>query len=133
MNRQQIIAELTAPGGPFETHQTSVVGIPMTVYANAPPSMRTVFESTSVFSDREFLIYDDERWTYADLHQRVRALAHLLHDRNIRKGDRVAIGMRNYPEWVLAFWACQSIGAVAVTLNAWWTPGKVSSKNDQSE
>ncbi len=46
----------------------------------------------------------------------MRALAHLLHERGISKGDRVAIGMRNYPEWVLAFWACQSIGAVAVTL-----------------
>jgi long-chain acyl-CoA synthetase len=66
-------------------------------------------------------VYDDERWTYRDLHRKARALAHLLHDRGIRKGDRVGIGMRNYPEWVLAFWACQSIGAVAVTLNAWWT------------
>jgi len=121
MNRQQIVAELTGPGGAFETHETSVVGVPMTVYAKAPPSMRAVFESTAAFADREFLIYDDERWTYGDLHRRVRALAHLLHDHGIRKGDRVAIGMRNYPEWVLAFWACQSIGAIAVTLNAWWT------------
>ncbi|MEQ9162205.1 MAG: class I adenylate-forming enzyme family protein, partial [Ilumatobacter fluminis] len=29
--------------------------------------------------------------------------------------------MRNYPEWVLAFWTTQAIGAVAVPLNAWWT------------
>jgi long-chain acyl-CoA synthetase len=121
MSRQQIIAELTAPGGAFETREASVVGVPMRVYANAPMSMRAVFESTSAYADREFLIYDDERWTYADLQRRVRALAHLLHERGIQKGDRVAIGMRNYPEWVLAFWACQSIGAIAVTLNAWWT------------
>ena len=121
MNRQQIISELTGTGGAFETHERSVVGVPMTVYAKAPPSMRAVFEATAAFGDREFLVYDDERWTYRDLHQKARALAHLLHDRDIRKGDRVAIGMRNYPEWVLAFWACQSIGAVAVTLNAWWT------------
>ncbi len=121
MKREQIVDGLTGPGGAFETQRASVVGIPMTIYANAPASMRAVFEATSVFADRDFLIYDDERWTYADLHQRVRALAHLLRERNIRKGDRVAIGMRNYPEWVLAFWACQTIGAVAVTLNAWWT------------
>ena len=121
MDRQQIIAELTGKGGPFETHETTVVGVPMKVYANAPTSMRAVFESTGAFADREFLVYDDERWTYGDLHARVRALAHLLHERGIRKGDRVAIGMRNYPEWVVAFWACQAIGAVAVTLNAWWT------------
>ena len=121
MSRQQIIAELTAPGGAFETREASVVGVPMRVYANAPLSMRAVFESTSAYADREFLIYESERWTYANLQCRVRALAHLLHERGIRKGDRVAIGMRNYPEWVLSFWACQSIGAIAVTLNAWWT------------
>ena len=121
MSRQQVIDELTREGGAFETRQATVMGVPMRIYASAPVSMRAVFEATSVFADRDFLIYDDERWTYADLHQRVRALAHLLHERNIRKGDRVAIGMRNYPEWVLAFWACQTIGAVAVTLNAWWT------------
>jgi long-chain acyl-CoA synthetase len=39
----------------------------------------------------------------------------------VAKGDRVAIAMRNYPEWVMAFWACQALGAVAVPLNAWWT------------
>ena len=29
--------------------------------------------------------------------------------------------MRNYPEWVIAFAAITSIGAVSVSLNAWWT------------
>jgi len=108
MDRHQIIAELTGTGGAFETRETTVVGVPMKVYANAPPSMRAVFESTRAFADREFLIYDDERWTYADLHQRVRALAHLLHERGIRKGDRVAIGMRNYPEWRRTCRNCRS-------------------------
>jgi len=121
MDRQRVIAELTAPGGPFETKQASVLGVPMTIFANAAPSLRAVFESTRAFGDREFLVYDGERWTYAELHRRARALAHYLVERGVRKGDRVAIGMRNYPEWVLAFWACQAIGAVAVTLNAWWT------------
>ena len=36
-------------------------------------------------------------------------------------GDRVAIAMRNYPEWVVAFAAITSIGAISVSLNAWWT------------
>ena len=72
MDRQQIIAELTRQGRSVRDRaKPSVVGVPMTVYANAPPSMRAVFESTSAFADREFLIYDDERWTYAELHLRV--------------------------------------------------------------
>ena len=52
----------------------------------------------------------------------VDAMAALLVDRyGVAPGDRVAIGMRNYPEWVIAFAAITSIGAVSVSLNAWWT------------
>lgn len=121
MNRDQAIGQLTAPGGPFEIDNATVDGIAMKVYANAPASLRDVLLSTRSFGPREFLIYEDDRWSYEDHFQRVSALAHLLTDRGIRAGDRVAIGMRNYPEWVMTFWACQAIGAVAVTLNAWWT------------
>jgi long-chain acyl-CoA synthetase len=44
-----------------------------------------------------------------------------LQEVGVTKGDRVAIGMRNYPEWAISFFACQALGGVAVTLNAWWT------------
>jgi steroid-24-oyl-CoA synthetase len=121
MTREQILAELTAPGGAFEVREARVNGVQMRVFANAPASLRAVFEATAPFAEREFLVYGDERWTFAEHRERVAALAHLMRARGIRKGDRVAIGMRNYPEWVQAFWACQVIGAIAVTLNAWWT------------
>jgi long-chain acyl-CoA synthetase len=39
----------------------------------------------------------------------------------VEKGDRVAIAMRNLPEWVVAFWAVAISGAIVVPLNAWWT------------
>ena len=39
----------------------------------------------------------------------------------MRKGDRVAILSRNNPQWMMAFIAITSIGAVAVPMNAWWT------------
>ena len=41
--------------------------------------------------------------------------------RAIEHGDRVAIAMRNLPEWVVAFWSAIAAGGVAVPLNAWWT------------
>src|SRR5262245_32834262 len=47
--------------------------------------------------------------------------AALVHRFGVAPGDRVAIAMRNYPEWITAFAAVTSIGAVAVLLNAWWT------------
>ena len=38
----------------------------------------------------------------------------------IESGDHVAIAMRNYPEWMMAHWAINSIGAAVVGMNAWW-------------
>ncbi|MFU8815979.1 MAG: class I adenylate-forming enzyme family protein [Pseudomonadales bacterium] len=121
LTRAAVVAELTRPGGPFEIRTTEIGGVPMRVYAHAPASLRDVLLDSRAFGEREFLIYQDERWSYEAHFRRVAALAHLLTERGVRCGDRLAIGMRNYPEWVMAFWACQAIGAVAVTLNAWWT------------
>ncbi len=54
--------------------------------------------------------------------QHVDALgAALVEHYGVQKGDRVAIGMRNYPEWVISWAAIVSIGAISVSLNAWWT------------
>jgi acyl-CoA synthetase (AMP-forming)/AMP-acid ligase II len=39
----------------------------------------------------------------------------------LRKGDRVAIVMRNHPQWQVAFWATQLAGLIAVPINSWWT------------
>ena len=73
-------------------------------------------------ADEVYLVYEDERLTFADVVAEIDATAHLLVEHyGVQRGDRVAIGMRNYPEWVTSFAAITSIGAVAVALNAWWT------------
>jgi long-chain acyl-CoA synthetase len=118
--RDEALAMLTAPGSPFEIAEEEVWGQRLRVFANAPRSLRAVWESTSQHGDIPFLVYHDERITFTQAHADVRRLAHRLQAAGVTKGDRVAIGMRNYPEWVIAFWACQSIGAVVVSLNAWW-------------
>lgn len=120
--RAEAIARLTAAGAPFEITDARVAGVTLPVYRHAPPNLRAVFESACAsFASREFLIYDDERLTYHQTADEVARLAVLLTERGVTKGDRVCIGMRNYPEWVIGFWACQCLGAIAVTLNAWWT------------
>jgi long-chain acyl-CoA synthetase len=119
--RDAAIAALTGPGAPFEIVQADVAGIELPVYLHAAPTLRDVYERSLEFGDREFLVYGDTRWTYTDHGVRVRRLAAALRADGVAHGDRVAIAMRNYPEWVLAFWTVQSIGAVAVPLNAWWT------------
>jgi len=119
--RREIIAQLTAPGGDFALEPTEIAGVPMRVYKNAPKSLREFFLSTQAFGDKPFLIYEDDVLTFAEHFRQASALAAHLKSIGVQKGDRVAIGMRNYPEWVTSFWACQAIGAIVVALNAWWT------------
>lgn len=84
--------------------------------------MRVLWESTAVHEASTYIVYEDERYTYGEIQAQVRRLAQVLHDdHGVRRGDRVAIAMRNYPEWVVSYWATVSLGAAAVGMNAWWT------------
>jgi long-chain acyl-CoA synthetase len=122
LSYDEAIARVTAPGERFETTNVDIRGITYTVFRNAPRSLRDIVSTTRGRGDAIFLVYEDERWTFADFASKVDALASALVDRyDIAKGDRVAIGMRNYPEWVVVFSAITSIGAISVSLNAWWT------------
>jgi steroid-24-oyl-CoA synthetase len=119
---QQAWEELTAPGAQFATTTIDVRGVPIKVFESALPSMRTVWELARGYADRDYIVYEDERYTYAQADAIIRALAaRLVDEYGVRPGDRVAIAMRNYPEWVLGYWAIVSIGAACVGMNAWWT------------
>jgi len=118
----EAVAAVTGPDGRYPLVDATIDGRPYKVFANTPPSLRFLFELASGYGDQDFLVYEDERLTFADVWAQVGAVGALLHDRyGVRHGDRVAIAMRNYPEWIVAFQAITSIGAVAVALNAWWT------------
>jgi len=114
--------DLLAPGSGFATDTIEVRGIPMRVFSQAPPTMRAVWELAQLHGDKTYLVYEDERYTYADVAAQVRALAHYLRDvHGVGRGNRVAVAMRNYPEWVVSYWATLSLGAALVGMNAWWT------------
>ncbi len=114
--------ELTAPGAGFAMSEIEVRGIPTRVFTSAPPNMRVLWELAQAHAEKTYVVYEDERYTYAEIGAQVRALAHLLRDvHGVGHGDRVALGMRNYPEWVVGYWATVSLGAAVVGLNAWWT------------
>ncbi len=122
MAMTELEQSLTGPGGPFEIDEVEIRGVPTRVWKNAPASLRDIWQASLAHAERDFLVYDDERYTYARAHTVVANLARRLSEQfGIGRGDRVAIAMRNYPEWALSFWAVVSIGAVAVPLNAWWT------------
>ena len=115
-------AELTSQGQMFEVQRSNVRGNDILTFTHAPAALRDVWMLAAGHGDNEYLIYQDERLTYADSHRITAAIAAALAERGVQQGDRVAIAMRNYPEWMLAYWAVVSMGAVVVGMNAWWVP-----------
>jgi long-chain acyl-CoA synthetase len=118
----EVHTTLTAPGQLFETEELTIGGIPTRTWKNAPPSLRAVLEASKQFAGRDFLVYEDDHWSFERHYAEAAHLAGVLRHRfGILTGDRVAIAMRNFPEWSIAFWAAAAAGAVIVPLNAWWT------------
>lgn len=114
-------ARLTAPGAPFEVMEATIRDIPMKVWKHVPPTAREAFEKARTHGAREFLVYEDQRITYDAFVRATTALAADLHRQGVRKGDRIALAMRNLPEWPVVFMAGLLTGAIMVPLNAWWT------------
>jgi long-chain acyl-CoA synthetase len=127
MTYEEAVARLTGAGGPYEIVETDVLGRPTRVFRHAPPSLRAVFDSARRRGDETFLVFEDESWSFARVMALVDATAALLALRyGVAPGDRVAIAMRNYPEWIVTFAAVTSIGAIAVALNGWWTTDELA-------
>jgi long-chain acyl-CoA synthetase len=130
----EAIAAVTAPGQRFEIVETEVLGRSMRVFKNTPPSLRHIFTTARDRGDQTFLVYENERWSFGHVTDHVEALGATLVERyGVAKGDRVAVAMRNYPEWIVAYAAITSIGAVVVPLNAWWTTEEIDYGLRQSE
>ena len=118
-------SSLTAPGARFSMQTVEVRGQALRVFAEAPASLADIWESAAAFGDRDYLVFENERITYAQARVATSSVATWLDEQGVGPGDRVAIAMRNYPEWLLAFWACVSVGAAVVALNAWWTEAEL--------
>ncbi len=113
---------LTAPGEVFETAVADVRGITTTVWKHGPPTLVDILTTSRGYGDATFIVCEDERTSFEEHYRAVAQLARQLRDRfGVEKGDRVAIAMRNFPEWSIAFWGAAAAGAVLVPLNAWWT------------
>jgi long-chain acyl-CoA synthetase len=126
VSRDAALRALTAPGADFEIVEETVAGRPLRVFRNAPPSLRTVLELTRQFADRDAIVYEDERLTYGELLAVAGGLGARFRERyGLAPGDRVAVAMRNYPEWPLVFWAAIAAGLVVVPLNVWWAAGEM--------
>ncbi len=117
---------LCAPGMPFELEQAEIRGVPTRVWKNAHPSLAALARAGRQHGDATFLIYEDERVSFDGWFRAAATLAAHLQAQGVGKGDRVALAMRNLPEWPVAFFAITAIGAICVPLNAWWTGQELS-------
>ena len=112
---------LCAPGMPFELDTAVIRGVPTTVWKNALPDLATLARAGRTHGDATFVVYEDERVSFDAWFRAVAAMAAHLQSLGVTKGDRVALVMRNLPEWPVVFFAATTIGAICVPLNAWWT------------
>ena len=117
---------LTAPGMPHEMDEIPINGVPTRIWKNGPQTLRAIFEQGLAYGDRVFLVHEDERVTFGSFARAALAFAAALEARGVGKGDRVAIVMRNLPEWPVAFFGTVLLGAVATPLNAWWTADEIA-------
>src|SRR6201992_1469724 len=122
MTIQQAHALLTAPGSPLEMEEIEIRGVKTRVWKNLPPTLRELLLAARTgFGPRDFLVYENDRATYESFYRAAVAVANELLKQGVKKGDRVAIIMRNLPEWPAIFYGAEIIGAVVTPLNAWWT------------
>lgn len=132
MSMAAVEAALTAPGAPFEMDSATIDGIETRIWKNAPANLVQLIALSRTHGERLATIHEDQRVSYEAQYRAITTLAAGLRAMGIGKGDRVALAMRNMPEWPVAFFAIVATGAVCVPLNAWWSPQELAFGVDDS-
>ena len=94
-------------------------------YIHFPDSLRGFLDLGLLHEEKDWLIYEGERYTYKQVFEKSAQVGNALMVSGIVKGDRVAICMGNNPEFIFAYLGIIGIGAVCVPLNSWWVPAEV--------
>jgi acyl-CoA synthetase (AMP-forming)/AMP-acid ligase II len=124
--RDEVVAQLTAPGAPFEIVEEDVRGHRMPVFAERHRSLTDLLVESARYEDQVYLVHDGNRITFAQHRADVAALAHALRERyDIGKGDRVAVLSVNNPQWIMTFWAATALGAITVGMNSLWSAREI--------
>ena len=119
-------AALTRPGSLFELDEIEICGRMQTIWKSAPGTLAQSFLAGRAFGERTFIVYGEERVTFEAFARATLALAADLQRRGVQRGDRVAVIMRNLPEWPVAFFAAALVGAIVTPLNAWGTGSELA-------
>jgi long-chain acyl-CoA synthetase len=112
---------LIGPGAMFEVEPVVVDGVPVRDFVRAPRTILDIFDMGANHAAAVHVVYRDERHTFAELQDRARRLAGELQGTfGVRAGDRVALCMRNLPEYPVSVWAAALCGAIVTPMNSWW-------------
>jgi acyl-CoA synthetase (AMP-forming)/AMP-acid ligase II len=117
------IYNITAPKGAFEVFNKVRNGVTYPAFLTLPNNLGDMFKKAAdTHGQIDFLVYQDERYSFEALYQLALSFHEVLRDQyHIKRGDKVVIAMRNYPEWLVSFMGITMLGAVAVPINAWWS------------
>jgi len=117
-----LVAAMSAPGADFAMTDKVIDGVTFNVFQNRQPNLRGFYAMGAAHGDADFLVYEGERWSFSEGMQQAWNFADVLANTfGVKKGDRVALVMRNYPEWCMSYIAVTAMGAVIVPMNGWWT------------
>lgn len=116
---QDTVARLTAPGAPFELHNVQVQGSSVQAYRHALPDLQALLAQARTHGAKAFIESDGQTWNFDTLFAQADALAARWQaEHGLGAGERVAIAMRNRPEWAVAWAAAVLCAAVPVALNS---------------
>lgn len=118
---REIMLQLTSPEGEYPVVQQMINGQEYPAFTSVAPSLPAMFQICLEHGDQEFVVCEDSRYSFKEVYYAACRVANLLQARGIQKGDRVAVAMRNRPEWVMAYMGTLMAGAVVVPMNSWWT------------
>lgn len=116
-----LLGKLTEVKKQFEVVEKEIDGVKYPFFKNLPKNLNELYQIGQQFHDKSFLVHHGKSLSYQDVLDQMGNLAHILVNRfGIKKGDRVALAMRNLPEWCVAFMAITSVGGIVVAMNSWW-------------
>ena len=72
------------------------------------------------------LFVDDEKITYAQILEKSNALAGFLLDKGVKEGDKIALFLRNSPEFIYTIFAASKLGAIVVPINTFLKEDELS-------
>lgn len=126
---------ITGPGGPIQVGTKERFGRELPFIANAPTNLADyVAFFCAQHGDAIFLVEGEERLSFREVYAASRKVAAALVDgHGVRRGDRVAIAMRNANAWCVTYIGILMAGGCATLLNGWWQAGELAAGITDSE